>query len=61
MPTGPKPKRRATRTSWRSQSAYEISRDELLALMGGGKDLLDLEAEIARLGKGRGVEAHIGR
>jgi simple sugar transport system ATP-binding protein len=33
-----------------------ISRDELLNLMAGGKELVDLEAEIARLGKGRGVE-----
>ena len=31
----------------------EISRDELLNLMAGGKELVDLEAEIARLGKGR--------
>jgi simple sugar transport system ATP-binding protein len=30
-----------------------ISRDELLNLMAGGKELVDLEAEIARLGKGR--------
>ena len=34
----------------------DISRDELLNLMAGGKELVDLEAEIARLGKGRGVE-----
>ena len=31
----------------------DISRDELLNLMAGGKELVDLEAEIARLGKGR--------
>ena len=31
----------------------DISRDELLNLMAGGKELVDLEAEISRLGKGR--------
>ena len=38
----------------RSTGTYsrgEISRDELLAQMAGGKDLIDLEREIARLGK----------
>ena len=33
-----------------------ISRDGLLALMAGGKELVDLEAEIARLGKGRAAD-----
>ena len=31
----------------------DISRDELLNMMAGGKELVDLEAEISRLGKGR--------
>ena len=35
----------------------DISRDELLALMAGGKELVDLEAEIARLGKGKAAQA----
>ena len=37
----------------------EISRDELLNLMAGGKELVDLEAEIARLGKGRAAPPRI--
>ena len=37
----------------------EISRDELLNLMAGGKELVDLEAEIARLGKGRGAHTSL--
>ena len=35
----------------------DISRDELLNLMAGGKELVDLEAEIARLGKGMVAQA----
>ena len=35
----------------------DISRDQLLNLMAGGKELVDLEAEIARLGKGRAAQA----
>ena len=31
----------------------EISRDHLLSLMAGGKELVDLEAELAKLSKGR--------
>ena len=34
-------------------SRGQISRDELLALMAGGKELIDLEQEIARLGAAR--------
>ena len=34
----------------------DISRDELLAQMAGGKELVDLEREIAALGgRGRGI------
>ncbi len=40
----------------RSTGTYDkenITRDQLLALMAGGKELVDLEAEIAKLGAKR--------
>ncbi len=38
----------------------EISRDHLLSLMAGGKELVDLEAELAKLGKGKAAGLQAG-
>ena len=38
----------------------EISRDQLLNLMAGGKELVDLEAELAKLGKGKAAGLQAG-